>query len=94
MLITLYDYAGEKTKHDIGNIEDIYFAEIRILSGDEVLSIMYKDGSTKICDSSHDRFDSHYEYSYNVYMPNVRNLFKDPKWLQRKDSYDYERYQG
>ena len=90
MLITLYDYAGDKTRHDIGDIKDIYLADIRILSGDEVLNVTYNDGTKKIYDSSKHRFNSHYDGSYIVYMPNVKNLFEDTNWLRRKDSYSYQ----
>ena len=89
MLITLYNYASDKTRHDIGDIKNIYFAEIKVLSGDEVLNVVHNDGTKKVYDSSACRFNSHYDGSYIVYVPNIINLFEDTKWLCRKDSYSY-----
>ena len=89
MIVTLIDYSDTKSEHDIGNLEDIYMANMEVISGDEVLNVTYKDGKLKYFDScSTTRIMNAYDDSYNVYMPGVRNLFEDETWLNRKDSYD------
>lgn len=89
MKVTLIDYDKKKREFDIGNVEDIHFADLEVLSGDEVLKVIYKDGSSKVFDSCDTyRIQSYFDDNYTVYMPGVRNLFENEKWLNRKSSYD------
>lgn len=55
MEITLLDYDDNVKTFEIGELNDIRRINIKILSGDEVAFVYYKDGSTKRFDSSNGR---------------------------------------
>ena len=50
--IKIYDYAGEPTEVVIKDFENVVYIECEVLSGDEVLTVVYKNGDKKIFDSS------------------------------------------
>lgn len=88
MKVKLFGYDKSTKEFDIGDVEDIHFAFIEIISGDEVLTVHYKDGTSRVFDGapSHRCMD-YADWNYPVYGPGV-NLFEDQSWLSRPDS-DY-----
>jgi len=92
MKVKLYSVFEEAQEFDIGKVEDIYLASIEIVSGDEILEVLYHDGQKKRFDSldwgKHARLEDIDEGRYDVYIPGVLNLFGNPEWLARKAPYD------
>jgi len=89
MVVTLLDYSEARIDFDIGNLEDINRAVIEVISGDEVLSIEYKNGEQKMFDTSPGRLIDYYDELYTLYdYEKGINRFLDEAWLARRDSYD------
>lgn len=83
------DYNNVKKKIVINNFEEVVKLNINIVSGDEILEVMYKDYSTKEYDSSDCRRMDFYDGGYCIY--DITKGFDDIKnWNKREDSYDYE----
>ena len=88
MEITLFDYDENVKTFDIGELNDIRMINIMILSGDEVASAYYKDGSTARFDSSNVRMIDYYDGEYCIYdIADDTNVID--AWKERKDSYDH-----
>lgn len=91
MVIELMDYQSKKVTFDIGNIEDIVLIVIRVLSGDEVATVLYRNYTIKTFDSSYERMADYHDYEYIVYDAiNGINLLNDDIFLNREDTYDLE----
>lgn len=84
--IELFDYQGNKTTVDIGNLDDIYLIQMLVFSGDETLIVVHNDGSVRYFDSSSTRSYDYFDSYYIVYMPNRKNLLANDNWLNREDS--------
>lgn len=89
MNLLLYDYAGNKTIHEVGNLEDIVWITIDIISGDEIATVIYKNYDIEKYDSSHDRRCDYPDGSYDIY--DIRsNLNRIDDWEMRSsNTYDY-----
>lgn len=85
MEINIMDYNGKKRTIELGPIEDIAVAFIKVLSGDEVLTVVKKDGTYEEYDSSSCRMMDYFDDEYTV-IRNGEFLMK-PGWLDRTDSY-------
>ena len=90
MKIKIYDYSGKKKEVKIKNFEEVVRLAIEVVSGDEILHILYKDYSTEEYDSC--EFGRLYDFDDDYYIiydiTNNTNLLD--KWKKRKDSYDDE----
>ena len=86
MKIELLDYRGRRKAFDIPEKEDILAAFIHILSGDETLIVLTKDGELLGFDSSDDRITGYDDGMYVVYGAGIDRL-SDPKWIAREDAY-------
>ncbi len=67
MTIDIYDYAG-KAKSVSFDVEHLEIAIMRIISGDEVLELLYPNGVEEVFDSSDSRllsFDDGFEIVFN-----------------------------
>ena len=90
MKIRLLDYENKISFVDVGDIKEIGSMYIEVLSGDEVLYVIYKDYTVKEFDSSDTRCEDSHEGGYSIYNEQIGiNLLKDEDFLNRKDSYDY-----
>ena len=90
MKIRLLDYEKKTKVADVGDIKEIGSMYIEVLSGDEVLLVIYKDYTKKEFDSSNTRREDSLEGEYPIYNEQLGiNLLKDEDFLNRKDSYDY-----
>ncbi len=90
MILKLLDYAGKETLEDIGELEDIKAIVIRVVTGDEIASIIYKDGTTSQIDSSNDRMQDFFDDEYAVYtdgVPTEENLLFNKEFIRRTSSY-------
>lgn len=89
MVVSLMNYEDEKMVFEIGDIDDIYLVTIDVISGDEIMTVIHKNGRTERFDSCQDgRTMDFHDCSYIAYMPGVRNAFSNKEWINRKSSYD------
>ena len=83
MKIKLLDYETKTKVVDVGDIKKIGSMYIEVISGDEVLVVVYKDYTIKTFDSSNTRCEDRHEGRYLIYNEQLGiNLLKD------KDFYD------
>lgn len=91
MIIELMDYQDKKVTFDIGNIEDIVSIIIEVITGDEIATVLYKNYTTKVFDSSRTRIDDYFDYKYTLYdVINGVDHLSDEIFLNRKTSYDLD----
>ena len=76
MTLTLLDYAKREHDFEIGDLNDIRYIDIIIISGDEIANIKYKNGKKKTFDSSNSRFMDFYGGSYTLYDDLCENHFE------------------
>lgn len=89
--LTLVDYQGNKesTMIDLDNLEDVFLIEITVISGDEHVRVIYKDGRSEYASANYAAIDCE-DGSYDVYNPGQGiDLTKDEGFLNRCDSYTY-----
>lgn len=88
MFLEIMDYNNEKKQIpvDVDNLEDILSIYITILSGDEIATVIYKDGKMKEYDSSDCRCTDFYDDKYCLYSK-AENINLIPDFLNRKNSY-------
>ena len=84
--IVLVDFQSERKEFKIKNFENVVTIEIKILSGDEVAKIIYKDGSIITFDSSGDRFMNYYDDDYHLPL-DLLNSFNKLKGSSYEKSY-------
>ena len=90
MKIKLLNYEREIKVVDVGDIKEIESMYIDVITGDEVLFVVYKDYTIKEFDSSNTRCKDHLDARYPIYNePIGLNLLKNEDFLNRSDSYDY-----
>lgn len=88
MKVKLLDYRGAETVFDVGNIEDIAVMNIRVLTGDEVLTVIYKDYTVEVFESSYSRIADYYDDKYDIYnITNGTNMLDDENFINRTDTY-------
>lgn len=66
MIINIVDYKNERIPAYIGDIENIDYIQVFILSGDEVITVWCKDLEYKDLDSSQWRLVDYYDGEYEV----------------------------
>lgn len=64
--VTIRDYGTKRTKVVIKDFENVSSIFVCVISGDEVLYVIYKDGHIERFDSSNDRITDYYDGGYNV----------------------------
>ena len=89
MDITIIDYNGKKRTIELGPIEDISVAFIKVLSGDEVLTVVKKDGTYEEYDSSSCRTIDFFDDKYTVIKNGEFLMMDSDSWINRTDSYWY-----
>lgn len=87
--LVLMDYANEKVEIpiDLDDLNEIKGIKIRVITGDEVAIVLWKNGQTKAYDSSNCRFESFFDGSYQLYSDGKFYVDLDAFDL-RKDSYE------
>ena len=82
MKIRLLDCENKIIVVDVGDIKEIGSMYIEVLSGDEVLYVIYKDYTIKEFDSSNTRCKDHLDARYPIYNKITGlNLLKDKDFL-------------
>ena len=90
MKIKLLGYENKISFVDVGDIKEIESMYIDVISGDEVLVVIYKDYTIKEFDSSKTRCKDHLDARYPIYNELTGlNLLKNEDFLNRRDSYSY-----
>jgi hypothetical protein len=90
MTIKLLDYQGKETMVDVGELDTIGSMEIDVVTGDEVLTVVYKDFTRRRFDSSCDRLADFNDGGYEIYnATKEKNALFDPRFVGRKNSYEY-----
>ena len=88
MLLKLLDYRDEAVEFDIGELSDIAVITIKVITGDEIAKVVYKDYTTEEFDSGTNRLRDYYDENYEIYRyDSENNLIDDPKFKERKGSY-------
>ena len=89
MKIEIMEYDGEKHEVLINKFEDVVKLNIKVVTGDEILCILYKDYTEKEIDSSDCRITDYFDDYYTIYDI-TKNINKIEEWSKRKNSYDVE----
>lgn len=88
--IEIMDWQGTKTTVKV-DMDKVAAINLEVVSGDEILVVVYKNYTIKKFDSSHDRRIDFSDGSYVVFNEAKSvNLLEDDEWLNRKSSYDYD----
>ena len=59
MIFKIYDYANKPTEIDTGN-KEIESILVKVISGDEIVTVTFTDGTKKTYDSSNNRNIDYY----------------------------------
>ncbi len=90
MKLELLNYRGDSIEREIGNIEDIESVTIRVVTGDEIADVVYKNHDEKSFDSCGSRTRDYYDGEYEIYrVDSDENLINDEKFKNRETSYDF-----
>lgn len=89
MTIQIMNCFDDKIAVDIGELNEISEISILVLSGDEILKVLKKDGSTIEEDSDrHNRMMDFYDGEYRIY-DSYKGINRIDEWAKRKDSNDW-----
>jgi len=89
MTIQIMNCCDDKIDVDIGELSEISEISVLVLSGDEILKVWKKDGSTLKEDSDrHGRHISFYDGEYRIY-DSEKGINKIDEWVKRKDSNEW-----
>ena len=96
--IQIMDYKGKKTRTEIKDFEDVNCIVIGVLSGDEVMDVIYASGGIETFDSSDDRGVDFNDGVYALYIKDELDLTRNEKFVNRATSYtmlnDYDYGEG
>ena len=84
--LTIYDYDQEPVKIEIPDYEKVTEVSCEVISGDEVLTVTYEDGSEVTFDSSQDRLHDYDDGFVNIPLTLIDKISDIP------NSYDMLRY--
>ena len=88
--LVLLDFDNNKTKTgvDLNNLDDVLRIDIRVISGDEMAHITYKNGKAIAFDGTTEpRVMDFDDGEYCIYQAGVKNDIDE--WLKRENSYDW-----
>lgn len=91
MTVKLLDYARKAVEVNVGDLNDIGRMYIEVVTGDEILTVIYKDFTVEKFDSSRDRMMNYFDNLYEIYnVITGLNLLEDEQFVNRTHSYWYE----
>ena len=64
--VCIRDYRGVKKEIIILGFEEVVELSVKVISGDEILNVLYKNGKSKKFDSSDYRHMAFYDDGYNI----------------------------
>lgn len=89
--LVLMDYAGRKIETDFDldeNLDKVLRIDIEVITGDEIATIVFKDGTKKTYDSATDRLANYYDGEYCLFNSEQDiNLFE--LFNKREKTYDF-----
>lgn len=92
MKIEIMNYRNDKVPVTIENFNNVVRLIIEVISGDEILHILYKDYTQEEYDSCYMlndfRINGFYDGEYVIY-DTTKNIDYIDSWSKRKSSYDY-----
>lgn len=90
--ITIMNYQAKKVPVKIKNFEEVVKLTIEVISGDEILKVLYKDYNIEEYDSCYlldnCRIMDFQDDLYTIYDI-TENINYIDSWSKRKNSYDY-----
>lgn len=88
MIVKLLDYQNRAVNVDVGDIENIGSMTIEVVTGDEVLTVVYKDYTIKKFDSCDSRIEDCFDARYEIYNSITGvNEFNNKTFVNRTTSY-------
>ena len=87
--IKIMDYTNRKKCIKIEDFENVVKLRIEVISGDEILHVLYKDYTIKKYDSCDERIMDFHDDLYTIYDI-TKNIDFIENWNKRTSSYDYE----
>lgn len=75
MKFNIYDYNNQPKEIDTGN-KEIDIINVTVISGDEVITIYYTDGTSESFDSSEDRRINYFDDSYIIFQKDLSKWIK------------------
>ena len=88
--LILFDFADKETKTgvDLDDLSEILRIDIRVISGDEIARITYKNGEVKEFDGTTEpRMMDFDDGEYCIYQAGVKNDIDE--WIDRNNSYEW-----
>lgn len=93
MTLELLDWNDEITEFDIGDRNDIAMISIKVVTGDEIATVIYKNYTVAEFDSGVGRMQDYYDGEYVIYrFDEDNNLIDSDKFKNRKTSYDFQHF--
>lgn len=91
--LVLMDWKTEETETpiDLDDLSEINQIEIRVITGDEVAIVRWKDGKSSVYDSSNCRNKDFFDYKYILWCKGKFAIDKDV-FLTRANSYSVYKY--
>ena len=89
MKFKIYDYENKPTEFDTGN-KEIESILVKVITGDEIATVIFTDGTKKTYDSSTDRITNYFDRSYGV---SKSDLDKWINYVTGTDTISYGRMQ-
>jgi len=89
MTLKIMNCFGDVIDVDIGKLDDVLRISVLVLSGDEILKVLKRDGSQIEEDSDrHERSLNFYDGEYTIYDPSL-GVNKIEEWNKREDSNEW-----
>lgn len=91
MKFNIYDYNNQPKEIDTGD-KEINLIDVKVISGDEVITIYYTNGTFESYDNSEDRCISYFDDSYIVFKKDLSKWIKSANDTNGTISYnrDYQ----
>lgn len=87
MKFNIYDYDNQPKEIDTGN-KEIKIICVTVISGDEIITIYYTDGSSESYDSSENRHIDYFDDSYMVFQKDLSKWIKSANDAHGQISYN------
>lgn len=92
-IIEIMNYENKKVPIELNDFDNVVKLQIEVITGDEILHVLYKDYSSKIFDSScllnNPRIMGFADDLYTIYDI-TKNINYIDNWNKRKNSYIYK----
>ena len=88
-MMKILDYAGKVREIDVDlNDANILAAYMKVVTGDEILTVIYEDGSLETFDSSNNRMTDYFDEEYALKIGGeLTETYKSKAFQERNSSY-------